>query len=103
MQRLRVLRSLFSASVDYSADGDRRRALTAEHVAPLRSLIHDLIDREKHEVDTRVNDDWPVTAQCCPDRGASACSLGHGRIKNPIATELLVEIGHRIADVPGTP
>src|SRR5438876_1238211 len=56
MERLRVLRALLAAAVDDGANGERHRHLPAEHVAPLRRLVDDLVHCEHREIDSGMDD-----------------------------------------------
>ena len=57
MKRLRVLCALLATPINNSANGNRRRCASSKHVVPFGCLIDDLIDRQQHEIKTRMHDD----------------------------------------------
>ena len=103
MERLRVLRALLPAAVDDGANGERHRHLPAEHVAPLRRLVDDLVHCEHREIDSRMDDYRALAAQGCAQSGAGAGQLRHRCVDDAVATKLDVETGHCVADVPRAP
>src|SRR6266550_3782634 len=103
MQRLRVLRALLATTVDYRSHGQRDCDISTKHVPPLGGLSYKLIHRQEHEVDSRMNHDRAVAAERRAKRGAGSRQFGHGSIDDTSRSELLLEIGHRVADIPGTP
>ena len=103
LKRLRVLCALLAPAIDDRANRDRCAHLSAEHRAPLRCLRDELVDREKHEVNSRVNHDRSISAKRSTERSARRAELGHRRVDDTLASELAVEIGHRVSDVPRTP
>ena len=98
-----MLRALLTAAIDDRADRDRRGNLAAEHRSPLGCLRDDLVHRQQHEVDARMYDDGAVAAEGGTERGAGRRQLGDGGVDHPLATELAVEIRHRVTDVPRAP
>src|SRR5438477_4740906 len=94
LQRLRMLRALLAASIDDRAHRYWRAHLTSEHRTPFGSLCHQLINREQHEVDSRMNYVWPVATERCTQRSSCAAGLRHRSIDDTLATELAVEVGH---------
>src|SRR5687767_10804944 len=103
MQRLGMLRALLTTTIDYAPNGDWRADLTAEHRSPLRSLGHDLIRGQQHEVDPWVDHDRSISTECGAKRSTRGRQLRDRRVYDTLDTELLVEVRHGIADVPRAP
>src|SRR5437879_4391835 len=98
-----MLRALLTASIDDRPNDERNADLSAEHVRPVRGLVHDGIDREQHEIHSWMNDDWPHAGQRRADRRTGRRIFGDRCVDNPIAAKTAIEILHAGADVPRTP
>src|SRR5688572_25470409 len=98
-----MLRALLATAIDDCSDGDRGRYLPSEHRPPFGGLSHDLVHCQQHEIHARVNHYGAIATKGRSERRAGASKLRDRRVDHTLASELAVEVRHRIADVPGTP
>src|SRR5215469_2380669 len=83
-----MMRTIRNAAASRSADNHWYASLSARYVSILRSLIHNLIHRDRREIREHNLRDGPQTGDGGPDGGTYDRRFGNGGIANPFLSEL---------------
>ena len=100
LELLRVLRARRPAGAALRADRQRHLDLAARHVAVLRRLVDDLLERERQEVLVHDLDDRAHARHRRADARADDRHLGDRRVAHALRAELVEQAlrdGHRAA------
>ena len=91
LEALGVLCSAALARAALGAQDEWHRELAARHEVRLRRLVHELVERERQEVDEHDLDHGPQSRLRCADGNAADSRLGDRRVADALRAELLDE------------
>ena len=89
LQTLRMLWPSIQTSTMRCAHHHRHTTLTAEHEVRLRSLIHNGVHREGHEIHQHDFNDGPHSCECCADGHTCNCRLRNWCVAHSLAAKAL--------------
>src|SRR5450755_4519120 len=98
-----MLGSLLASTVDRGPYNHWNIHLTSKNIRPIGSLIHNWIDREQHEIHSRMEHDRTHPSQGRAYCGSCGSIFGDRRIYNSFATKFLFEFFKACARIPGAP
>src|SRR5205823_14679310 len=91
VETLGVLRALAPATANDRTDRNGHALFTGGGIATLCRMVHDLIHREKGEIDSLVRHDRSHSRQRRPDRYPGQSVFRKRGVKNPLFAEALLQ------------